>query len=109
MSAVAREPGFTRVTCYAWAHKAGIFTSDARKVNPRREEFLPPRAAGFTRAEAAAQVAANRRSAADWDKGIVIVNRGRMYPDGRVVGYPEPTLAGIQAPRLARTIGVGLI
>lgn len=40
VSAVAKELGFPRVTCYAWAHKAKIFTSEARKVNPRREEFL---------------------------------------------------------------------
>jgi transposase, IS30 family len=40
VSAVARELGFTRVTCYKWAHQAGIFTSEARQVNPRRERFL---------------------------------------------------------------------
>jgi transposase-like protein len=40
VSAVARELGFNRVTCYSWAHKAGVFTSDARRVNPRRERFL---------------------------------------------------------------------
>ena len=52
VSAVAKSLGFPRVTCYAWAHKAGIFTSEARKVNPRREEFLRLRAAGLTRAQA---------------------------------------------------------
>ncbi|MGB3483417.1 MAG: hypothetical protein WBB07_14540 [Mycobacterium sp.] len=26
VSAVARELGFVRVTCYKWAHQAGIFT-----------------------------------------------------------------------------------
>lgn len=40
VSAAARELGITRVTCYSWACKAGIRTSEARKVNPRREEFL---------------------------------------------------------------------
>jgi transposase-like protein len=77
VSAVAAELGFTRVTCYAWAHKAGVFTSRERTVNPRREEFLRLRAAGLTRAEARALVAADRRSAADWDKGITAINRGR--------------------------------
>lgn len=49
VSAVARELGFTRVTCYKWAHQAGIFTSEARRVLPRREEFLRLRAEGLTR------------------------------------------------------------
>jgi IS30 family transposase len=105
VSAVARELGFTRVTCYAWAHKAGILTSDARKVSPRREEFLRLRAEGFTRGEAAVQVNASSRSAADWDKGIVVVNRGRVYPDGRVVRYPESTLSNMEEARHARAIG----
>lgn len=34
VSAVARELGFTRVTCYSWAYKAGARTSEARKANP---------------------------------------------------------------------------
>lgn len=41
VSAVARQLGFTRVTCYAWAHRAGLLTSEARKVNPRREGVPP--------------------------------------------------------------------
>ena len=90
VSAIARELGFTRVTCYQWAHKAGIFTSESRRVNPRRERFLQLRAGGMTRSEAAAVVGADRRSAADWDRGITIIHRGRVYPDGRVVRYPDP-------------------
>ena len=105
VSAIARELGFTRVTCYAWAYKAGIRTSEARKVNLRREEFLRLRAQGLTRAEARARVGADNRSAADWDKGITIINRGRIYPDGRVVRYPPATLAGVTPPRNARAIG----
>jgi IS30 family transposase len=108
VSAVARELGFTRVTCYAWAYKAGIRTSEARKVNPRREEFLRLRAAGLTRAEARARVGADNRSATDWDKGITIINRGRIYPDGRVVRYPlsaRSTLSGVTPLRTARAIG----
>lgn len=65
VSAVAKEMGIPRVTCYPWAHKAGIFTSEARKTNPRREEFLRLRADGLTRAEARKQVGADRRSATD--------------------------------------------
>lgn len=99
VSAVARELGFTRVTYYQWAHRAGIFTSEARRVNPRREEFLRLRAAGMSRSQAAEQVRADKRSAADWDKGITIIHRGRVYPDGRVVRYPEPTLGTVKRMR----------
>ena len=88
ISTVAHELGIHRPTAYAWARKAGISTSEARKVNPRREEFLRLRAAGLTRVEARARVGADARSATDWDKGITIINRGRVYPDGRVVRYP---------------------
>jgi IS30 family transposase len=105
VSAVARELGFTRITCYSWAYKAGIRTSEARKVNPRREGFLRLRAEGLTRAQARARVGADARSATDWDKGITIINRGRIYPDGRIVRYPEPTLVGVTAQRRVRAIG----
>jgi IS30 family transposase len=105
VSAVARELGFTRITCYSWAYKAGIRTSEARKVNPRKEEFLRLRAQGLTRAQARARVGADARSATDWDKGITIINRGRIYPDGRIVRYPEPTLIGVNAERRMRAIG----
>ena len=105
VSAVAKELGITRVTCYAWAYKAGIRTSEARKVNPRREEFLRLRESGLTRAEARARVGADARSATDWDKGITIINRGRVYPDGRVVRYPEKKLKGVSPQRRMRAIG----
>lgn len=105
VSAVARELGFTRVTCYSWAYKAGIRTSEARRVNPRREEFLRLRAEGLSRAEARAQVGADARSAVDWDKGITIINRGRIYPDGRVVRYPQKILKGMTEERRIWTIG----
>lgn len=104
VSVVAKEMGIPRVTCYAWAHRAGIFTSEARKTNPRREEFLRLRAEGLTRAEARKQVGADARSATDWDKGITIINRGRVYPDGRVVRYPEPIMSGVPERR-TRAIG----
>lgn len=102
---VADMLGFTRVTCYAWAHKAGIFTSTNRSTNPRRERFLQLRAAGMTRAQAREAVGADKRSATDWDKGITIVNRGRIYPDGRRVDYPLRTLERMQPVRTARAIG----
>ncbi|MBF6423002.1 IS30 family transposase [Nocardia farcinica] len=105
VSAVARELGFTRVTCYKWAHQAGIFTSEKRRVLPRREEFLRLRAEGLTRAQAAQRVGADKRSAADWDKGITIIHRGRIYPDGRVVRYPNPILADVNSPRAANVLG----
>jgi IS30 family transposase len=104
ISTVARELGIARPTAYAWARKAGICTSEARKVNPRREEFLRLRAAGLTRAQARKQVGADARSAIDWDKGITIINRGRVYPDGRVVRYPERNNGGVPERR-SRAIG----
>lgn len=99
VSAVARQLGFTRVTCYKCAHQAGIFTIEARKVNPRREKFLRLRADGMTRSDAAAEVDA--RSAADWDKGITIIHRGRIYPDGRTVRYPAPKLSDVPTQQTA--------
>ena len=104
ISTVAHELGIHRPTAYAWARKAGISTSEARKVNPRREEFLRLRAAGLTRVEARARVGADARSATDWDKGITIINRGRVYPDGRVVRYPVKNNDGVPERR-TRAIG----
>lgn len=104
ISTVARELGIRRPTAYGWARKAGISTSEARRVNPRREEFLRLRAAGLTRAEARARVGADARSATDWDKGITIISRGRIYPDGRIVRYPEQN-NGDMPERRTRAIG----
>lgn len=104
ISTVARELGIHRPTAYAWARKAGISTSEARRVNPRREEFLRLRAAGLTRAEARARVGADARSATDWDKGITIISRGRIYPDGRIVRYPEQNNGDVPERR-TRAIG----
>ncbi|WP_456093823.1 IS30 family transposase [Nocardia stercoris] len=104
ISTVARELGIHRPTAYAWARKAGISTSEARKVNPRREEFLRLRAAGLTRAQARTRVGADARSATDWDKGITIISRGRVYPDGRVVRYPERNNGNVPERR-SRAIG----
>nr|THJ66120.1 hypothetical protein EU244_28225 [Rhodococcus qingshengii] len=103
ISTVAHDLGIHRPTAYAWARKAGISTSEARKVNPRREEFLRLRAAGLTRVEARARVGADARSATDWDKGIAIINRGRVYPDGRVVRYPARTMTVCQNEEPARS------
>jgi transposase len=105
ISTAARDAGIHRPTAYAWARKAGIFTSEARKVNPRREEFLRLRAEGLTRREAAAKVGADTRSATDWDKGIQIIHYGRIYPDGRVVRYLDPGLSGVKKVRTIAAIG----
>ncbi|MGO8609654.1 helix-turn-helix domain-containing protein, partial [Rhizobium johnstonii] len=43
-------------------------------------------------------------SATDWDKGITIINRGRVYPDGRVVRYPVKNNDGVPERR-TRAIG----
>ena len=83
VTAVDRELGFVRITCFKWAHEAGIFTS--RDANVKREEFLRLRALGVPRAQAARQVGAAGRSAMDWDLGIKQIKNGRLYLDGRVV------------------------
>lgn len=104
VSAVARELGFVRVTCYKWAHQAGIFTGVS--ADAKRKEFAQLRAAGLTRAQAAERVGVDRRSAADWDKGIRVFYGGRVYPDGRVVHYrPEQRLAAVTSPRASYVHG----
>ncbi len=98
VSAVARRLGFVRVTCYKWAHQAGIFTGVS--VDAQRDEFLKLRASGMSRAEAAGRVGADKRSAQDWDKGIRQFYGGRVYPDGRVVSYPyAERIAKAKRPR----------
>ncbi|MFD8692550.1 transposase [Streptomyces sp. NPDC059651] len=71
---------------------------------PRREEFRRLRAQGLTRAEAAKQVGADKRSAQDWDKDVTIVRRGRLHPDGRLVSYPDPKLSSVNTARTVKTI-----
>lgn len=85
VSKVAREMGINRVTCYAWAHKAGIFTSD--RADKRKQAFLALRAEGVSRVETARQLGVDSHQALDWDKGIRSFAHGRVYPDGRVVLY----------------------
>ena len=92
VSAVARELGFNRVTCYVWAHKAGIFM--AAYSDAKRQEFLRLRAEGMSRREAAGQLGIEAHQALDWDRGIRAFSKGRIYPDGRVVLYPGSTDAG---------------
>ncbi|WP_424923934.1 IS30 family transposase [Actinophytocola oryzae] len=58
----------------------------------------------MSRADARKRVGADARSATDWDKGITIINRGRVYPGGRVVRYPEPIIDGVPERR-TRAIG----
>ncbi|PFG33921.1 IS30 family transposase [Sanguibacter antarcticus] len=100
VSAVARELGFNRVTCYAWAHKAGIFTG--AYADAKRQGFLKLRREGMSRRDAAARLGVESHQALDWDKGIRVFSKGRIYPDGRVVLYrPEEVLANVKSPRTA--------
>jgi IS30 family transposase len=100
VSAVARELGFNRVTCFAWAHKAGIFTS--AYSDARRQQFLKLRREGVSRRAAAQQLGVEAHQALDWDKGIRVFSKGRIYPDGRVVLYrPAEILANVRNPRTA--------
>ncbi len=100
VSAVARELGINRVTAYVWAHKAGIFT--AEYADARRQEFLRLRRQGVSRRAAARALGVEAHQASDWDKGIRVFSKGRVYPDGRVVLYrPEEVLANVRNPRTA--------
>src|ERR1017187_9467128 len=68
VSAVARELGFVRVTCYKWAHQAGMFTGYT--VDAKRDQFRQLRSEGLTRTLAAAEAGIDSRTALDWDRGI---------------------------------------
>ncbi len=99
VSAVARELGFVRVTCYKWAHQRGIFTS--KYADDKRQEFLRLRGEGKTRKQAATLVGADPHSALDWDKGIRSFYGGRIYPDGRIALYsPSEVVAKVVSPRV---------
>lgn len=98
VSKVARELGINRVTGYAWAHRAGIFTSD--DANERKAKFLQLRKDGVSRVDAAKQLGVEQHQAMDWDRGIRKFAKGRVYPDGRVVLYNEnEILASVRRPR----------
>ena len=100
ISAVARELGFNRVTCYVWAHKAGIFP--AEYADAKRQDFLRLRSGGLSRREAAARLGIEGHQASDWDRGIRLFSKGRVYPDGKVVLYrPAEILANVKNPRTA--------
>lgn len=100
VSVVAREMGFNRVTCYAWAHRAGVFTSSY--ADARRQQFLQLRAEGVSRPDAARRLGIESHQAADWDRGIRSFAKGRVYPDGRVVLYrQDEILANVRRPRTA--------
>jgi transposase, IS30 family len=98
VSAVARQLGFVRVTCYKWAHRAGIFTGP--NVDEKRDEFLRLRACGMSRRDAANHVGADKRTAQDWDKGIRQFSGGRVHADGTVVTYStSEKVAAVKRPR----------
>lgn len=104
VSLVARELGFVRVTCYKWAHQAGIFTGTDTRA--KRAQFKALRSAGTPRSKAATQVGVDQRSAQDWDKDIKQFTGGRIYPDRRVVRYRQSAiLKTVNTPRKAYTRG----
>lgn len=98
VSAVAKELGFVRVTCYKWAHQAGIFTG--RDLKAQRAKFLSLRAEGYSRARAARQLKIDKRTAHDWDKGAHQIPGGRVLADGTVVRYnSRMTQSAVRHPR----------
>ena len=104
VSLVARELGFVRITCYKWAHHAGVFTG--KSVKTQRNKFFKLRSEGLSRVEAMERVVTDKRSASDWDKGIRQFYGGRIYPDGRVIKYRNAgILANVKKPRTAHFHG----
>lgn len=100
VSAVARELGLNRVSCYVWAPKAGIFM--AAYSDAKRQEFLRLRREGVSRREAAGRLGIEAHQALDWDNGIRVFSKGRIYPDGRIVLYrPAEIRANVKNPRTA--------
>lgn len=99
VSAVARSLGFNRVTCYKWAHQAGIFTGT--NLDAHRTEFLRLRAAGWSREHARAATGLDKRSAADADKGIRTFYGGRVLADGTVIRYTNQQI--LERVKNART------
>lgn len=98
VSAVARELGFVRVTCYKWAHQAGIFTGYT--VDAKRAQFQQLRSEGLSRATAAERAGIDKRTAQDWDRGIRQFYGGRIYPDGSIVKYSSAErIANVKRPR----------
>ena len=81
VTAVAREMGFVRVTCFKWVHEAGIFIS--RDSEARKMEFFSLRNQGVSRVAAARQLKINSRQSLGWDQGVRQIPGGRVYPDGR--------------------------
>jgi hypothetical protein len=83
-SAVHEELGFPRVTCYAWAPQA--------KSSPVKHEKLIHAGSHSRGYATGASPGLDQRSAPDWDQGITIIPRGRIYPIGWVVRYPKATI-----------------
>ncbi|MDN6179097.1 MAG: helix-turn-helix domain-containing protein, partial [Micrococcaceae bacterium] len=107
VSQIAKELGFVRVTCYKWAHQAGIFTG--RDTRAQRAQFKALRAAGIPRAQACEQVGIDQRSAQDWDKDIKQFSGGRIHPDGRIVRYRQSAiLKTVNNPRKTYTRGTAV-
>lgn len=101
---VAKELGFVRVTCYKWAHQAGIFTGTDTRA--KRAQFKALRAGGVPRGKAAQQIGVDQRSAQDWDKDIKQLTGGRIYFDGPIIRYRQSAiLKTVKNSRKAYTRG----
>lgn len=104
VSQVAKELGFVRITCYKWAHQAGIFTGTDTRAKHAQLKAL--RAAGTPRGAAAMQAGVDRRSAQDWNKDIKQFTGGRIYPDGRIVRNQQSAMPKtVRNPRQTYTRG----
>ncbi len=94
----AAELGLSRSTCARWASAAGLRSNRRRDSHPGRAEYDRLRAAGASRAAAAAVVGLNVRTARDWDQGVRKFKNRRLYPDGRLVDYGRGTITQQPVP-----------
>jgi transposase, IS30 family len=90
--AAAAALGFPAVTCYPWAHRAGVYTSRSRQVSPRKQEFLRLREQGLTRV-AAAKVPSGQTS----DRPLTGTRASRSSTAG--VSTPMVGPSGIPRPQ----------
>jgi IS30 family transposase/transposase-like protein len=95
VTAVAREMGFVRVTCFKWVHEAGIYIS--RDSEARKHAFFALREQGVSRAQAARELGINARQSLDCDQGVRQIPHGRIYPDGRIVRYTKKSQGNMSA------------
>lgn len=81
--------------------RSGRVPQGPRPLTLERETFFRLLAAGMSTQQASAAVGINGRTGRDWRRGVKKSRSQRVYPQGRVVGYP-PLPGSISVPISAR-------